>query len=170
MPSLRPSVCSGLVALAWAAMTSGCQAGSETFVGDRLPMLCDGIYWTCNVSAACTIDEDHFLEGSFPGTHRFLVHTDELSSGLLSLRLYFEEMRAPGTELLAQVYEPACLVDGELGRVHYEDVDLFDEAGDDRVLDLELEVEERGEHLVEIYSDASASFLLTVDGLGGAAE
>ena len=43
------------------------------------------------------------------------------------------------------------------------DVDLFELAGDDGVLDFELRLPEAGDHLVELYSDMAAEFLLTVD-------
>lgn len=89
-----------------------------------------------------------------------------LSPSLSSKR----EMRVPvvaidvhswvGTELLAQAYEPECV---DVYQVFFQDVDVFEEAGDDNTIAVELDAQPPGEHLIEIYSDCAADFLLTAD-------
>ena len=71
-------------------------------------------------------------------------------------------MEAPGTELIVQAYEPGCTLNTEKSQAHMEDVDIFKKAGDDRVLQFDLFAQEAGEHLIEVYSDASADYLVVV--------
>ena len=40
---------------------------------------------------------------------------------------------------------------------------LFDLAGDDGIIEAHLDVEGRGDHLVEFFSDMTARFLLVID-------
>ncbi|MBW2256295.1 MAG: hypothetical protein JRI25_17095, partial [Deltaproteobacteria bacterium] len=61
--------------------------------------------------------------------------------------------------------EPDCSLDTDFARVHLEDVDLFEEAGQDRTLLFELEAADAGEHMLEIFSDASAVYLLIAEPL-----
>ena len=72
-------------------------------------------------------------------------------------------MEAPGTELLVQMFEPNCTMGTANSRAVLTDVDLFEEAGDDRTIIFELSVLDDGEHLVEIFSDASATYLLVIE-------
>lgn len=147
--------------LFWGAV--GCATGEASFVGKRLPNLCSESYYTCAVTAGCLLDDQHYVRGTFPGARRVVVQS-ELEDANYRVRLYLSDMQAPGTELLLQFFEPDCSLNGTSGRVHLEDVDLFAEAGQDRTLIFDdLQVGEAGEHLVEIFSDASAEYLLIVE-------
>jgi hypothetical protein len=139
-----------------------CKTGEEAFVGDRLLSLCDEAYWICGVAAGCVLNQKHYVEGVFPGVRRVVVVTKK-ANAKVQVRLFFSNTESPGTELLVQLYEPDCTVYPDFGQAHLIDVDLFDEAGDDRTLVFNLEALEIGEHLLEIYSDASIEYLLVVD-------
>lgn len=139
-----------------------CLSAEEEFTQDRLLTLCEENYHICQKPAGCVLDEDHFVEGVFPGTRRVVVVSDEVD-GEFRVRVFFKSTLSPGTELLVQMYETNCTLNAALAQERIVDVDIFEESGDDRVLDFELKVQQKGEHLVEIYSDASAEFLLTVD-------
>lgn len=151
-----------VLVLALAGSLPACLTSEEAFVGGRLPSLCDEAYWICNVTAGCILDNDHYIEGSFPGTHRVVVVADDVNAPLQA-RLFFTEMESPGTELLLQVSEPDCTLNADVARAHLHDMDLFEEAGDDRTLIFDLTVLDAGEHLVEVYSDASVGFLMVVE-------
>lgn len=125
-------------------------------------MLCEHAYPVCDLTAGCVLDDAHYLSGSFPGTRRFLVELDEEGTEL-TLTLLARELIAPGSELLVRMYEPDCTVDTQDGQVHLQDVDLFEEVGDDRLIELQLIGSDSGEHMLELYSDASFSYLLTID-------
>ena len=145
------------------SLLTSCVTGTSTFVGDRLPHLCSESYSTCGVSAGCALDDGHYVEGTFPGARRVVVFSEQPDTAF-RVRLYLETTQAPGTELLVQLYEPDCTLDTVGARTHYEDIDLIAEAGPDRTILLDdMIVAQRGEHLLEIYSDMSAAYLLIVD-------
>ena len=150
-----------IVCLLALGILSACESGEEAFLDDRLILPCQQAYHICNVPAGCVIDKNHYVEGVFPGTRRLVVKT-ETRDVKLDVKLYIRSMAAPGTEILVQASEPDCTLDTSRAREHRIDVDIFKEAGDDRTLGFDLEVSEKGEHLLELYSDASAEYLLIV--------
>jgi hypothetical protein len=155
------SICA-IVCLLGVQWLIACQTGEEAFVNDRLLDLCEQAYYICDVPAGCVLDKNHYIKGAFPGTRRFVVRTEERDVRL-DVKLYISGMEAPGTEILVQAREPDCTIDDFKAKDERLDIDIFEEAGDDRVLAFSLEVAEKGEHLVEIYSDASADYLIIVE-------
>ena len=129
---------------------------------ERTPVFCDRSYWICDVTAGCQLDDEHYVSGAFPGTRRLLVETAPERS-VIQMQLFLSELLSPGTELVVQLRAPDCSLNAELGRVHLVGADLAAEAGSDQTLTLTLHAGEPGEHLVEIYSDAIADYLLVVD-------
>ncbi len=140
-------------------MLVSCQTAEEAFVGDRLLSLCDESYSICGKPSGCVLDGNHFAESAFPGTTRVVVATDDAESSV-SVRLFLSKMESPGTQLIVQLYEPDCSLETNFARASLEDVDIFKEAGDDRTLLFDFKTFQEGEHLLEIFSDASAEFLL----------
>jgi hypothetical protein len=138
----------------------GCITAENAFLAGRLPMLCDQSYYTCNVTAGCELDDDHYVKDSFPGTRRVILTSTDADSEW-QVRLFLTDLRAPGSELLIQLYEPTCTLDVNNARVYYEG-DVFEEAGNDRSLVYDLTVFGIGEHLLEIYSDATTGYDLVV--------
>ncbi len=147
--------------LAFAVLVS-CQTAQEEFIGDRLLEICNDSYMLCNFPTGCVLNGNHYVKGSFPGVRRVVVESDERDAEF-SVRLFLKNMKGSGTEMLVQLYEPDCTVNTVEGRLHLEDVDIFDEAGDDHTLMFELGVEGEGEHVLEIYSDASTEYLLIAE-------
>lgn len=143
-------------------LASSCLTAEEEFVQDRLLNMCDEAYYICRVTAQCVLDTKHYVESKFPGELRFVVLTKEPNE-TVRVRILLSTQEAPGTEILLQIYEPNCTLDPAKGREHMEDVDIFEEAGDDKVMIFELTAENEGEHLVEVFSDASSEFLLVID-------
>ncbi len=144
------------------ALLAGCQAGEDAFVGDRLHILCDEAYWVCGAASGCVLDENHYVEGVFPGTRRVTVKTEDVNTEV-QVRIYFSTMESPGTEFLIQLYEHDCTLNSELAAEHLVDVDVFEKAGDKRTLYFDLLVAQAGEHLLEIYADVSAEYVMLVD-------
>ena len=138
---------------------AGCVTDEDAFTSGRLQTLCNESTPICNVQASCTLDNSHYLEGSFPGGLRLLVRSERGGAQLI-LRMFFTEMIYPGAELLVQAYDPGC---GDHKEEHLENIDPFELAGDDRVLQFELDLPVSGDHLLEIFSDMSAEFLLTAE-------
>ena len=158
---MKPTVHRLLMILAagvvlWGA---GCTSAQESFTGGRIQNLCSESLVICSGNAGCTLDDKHYFEGVFPGTIRVVVHS-ELPDGTLTLRFLLTDMKAPGTEIVMQAYEPGC---GDLDEERVKDVDLFDLAGDEGILEFDLSLKNAGDHLLEIFSDMSSGFLLTTE-------
>jgi hypothetical protein len=143
-----------------AALGAGsCISASDTFVGARLEDLCNGAIPACDLKASCVLAEDRFIRRQFPGGERLVVRTD-LPDQLVRVRLLLGDLVSPGTELVIEARSPTCAASD---RQRLVDVDLFQLAGDDLTLDLELALPEPGDHLVELFSDMSASYLLLIE-------
>ena len=150
-----------LLSMAVTVTVSACQSGAEAFIDNRLLSVCDEAYQICGFPAGCVLDRDHYIEGVFPGSRRFVVVT-ESRDVKITVRLYFETQVAPGTQLLIHAYEPDCTVNKSKAETILENVDIFKKAGSDRMLEFEMETADEGEHLVELSSDAAAEYLLVV--------
>lgn len=154
--------------LVFVALLSCSDVSSASFVGTRLPDLCTDAYFLCGLTAGCRLDADHYVLGEFPGARRVVVVSDAQDTHW-RVRLFLTTTGSPGTELLIQLHEPDCTTDATAGRVHLIDVDLIEEAGLDRTLVFEdLYLSQRGEHLLEVFSDAHAEYLLVVEQIGTA--
>ena len=140
-------------------LVAACQTPQEEFAAGRLEKLCDGSIPICSVQASCVVGSRDYLAAKFPGGQRFVVQANELDNDVV-IRLYFEEMIFPGTEFQLKLYGPGCAT---LETEQVLDVDLFERAGDNRIVEFSLPVAEAGDHLLEVYSDMAASYLLTVD-------
>lgn len=141
-------------------MAGGCSS-EDLFAQGRVNEPCSAVYPTCHTqyAAGCYLDADRYTEGQLPGMRRVLVSTNQVDQ-IIRVRLFFREMVFPGTEILVQAYEPDC---GDVSRDLRQDIDVFEEAGDDFTLIFDLEAEMPGDHLVELYSDCSADYLLTAE-------
>jgi hypothetical protein len=141
-----------------AALTT-CFSQEEEFALGRLENPCAGSIPICAFHAACVLGRKDFLSGQMPGGQRFIIQSDRLDRRLV-IRLLFTEMIYPGTEFLLNLYTPGC---GSRETEHIIDQDLFARAGDDRIVTFIMPLEEEGDHLLELFSDMSAAYLLTID-------
>ena len=141
------------------ALLLGCQQADDEFTQGRLETFCDGAIPICSVQAACKVSNTEYLRARFPGGQRFIVQADEYDTRLV-IRLYFEEMVYPGTEFSLKLYGPGCSTRETKDVL---DVDLFERAGDDQVVTFILPVKEPGDHMLQMFSDMAAGYLLTVD-------
>jgi hypothetical protein len=139
-----------------------CLTAEEEFVQDKLYSICDEAYWHCGLATGCILDSDHYADGQFPGVRRVVVETKENDVDV-QVRIFIGDALSGGTEMLVQLYEADCSLDRNFGKAQLIDVDLIDEAGDDRVLTFNLHVMQEGEHLLEVYSDMTASFLMIAE-------
>ncbi|MDF1562000.1 MAG: hypothetical protein P1V51_03105 [Deltaproteobacteria bacterium] len=151
--------------LALVVVLAGLGCTDETlFTQGRIEDLCNGVVPSCKKQAGCVLDDEHFTRGVFPGEQRIVVRSITRDARLI-VRLLFVEMVYPGTEILVQAFSPDCgdvsmeqvVVDGP------EDIDLFEYAGDDRIIEFHLDLPEAGDHLLEIYSDMAADYLVTTE-------
>lgn len=97
----RPALAGSLL-LAAALFVGGCSFGSEaTFTRGAALDACDGAIPVSNTTAGCRlIEEDSYIEGSFPGTLQVIVPTE--GEAVIRLRILWRTMHSPGgnTEIL----------------------------------------------------------------------
>ena len=148
-----------LIVLTLLLMAGGCQTAQEEFAADRLEKICDGAVPICQSTAACVLGRRDYLSGEFPGGQRFIVQTDQLDK-TIAVRVLFERMVYPGTEFMLQLFGPGCT---SLETEQILDVDLFERAGDDQVLTFVFPIDEPGDHMLELFSDMAATYLLAIE-------
>lgn len=139
-------------------MLSSCGDDQSVFTGQRLEQRCNSSIPACGTRASCVIGNDEYYSGQFPGGLKTIVRTDT-DNATLVVRFLLTDMVFPGTELQVAAYTPGC---DDFDEAHEKDIDLFELAGDDRIIEYEMDLDGRGDHLVEIFSDMSASYLLTL--------
>ncbi|MCB9548363.1 MAG: hypothetical protein H6706_21350 [Myxococcales bacterium] len=144
---------------ALAALALGCASAEEEFTAGRLETLCGGAIPICRQRAGCVLDGASFARGRFPGAQQVIVRAPA-ADARLRVRLLLNDLVHPGTELLVQVHGLGC---GGVEQARLVDVDFFRLAGDDGVLDFTLPLDEAGDHLLEVYADMSAAYVIQVD-------
>ena len=138
---------------------SGCLSREENFTQGRLETLCEASLPICKTRVTCTLDEQHYLTGVFPGAQRAVVYTPHPRT-TITTRILLDDQIYPGTEFFIRAYQVGCVgVEEE----RLADVDVFQRAGDDRVLEFTFILEGRGDHLIEWFSDATASYAVAID-------
>ncbi len=139
-------------------VASGCVDDSRVFTQGRIEDLCNESIPICGRQAACILGGDEFFSGRFPGGQRVIART-EFEKQEMIIRFLLDDLAFPGTEIQVLAYSPDC---GSYDEEHPRNIDLFELAGDDRVIEFKLDVATRGDHLVEIFSDMSASYDMTL--------
>lgn len=148
-----------LTAALSAIALAACQTPEDEFTAGRLETPCDGTLPICAVRAGCVLDYGNFVRGAFPGAVRVVVRA-ERDRAILRLRLLLDDQLYPGTELLIQAHGIGC---GAVEQIREVDIDLFARAGEDQTLEYTLPLPGRGDHLLELFSDMSARWVLAVD-------
>ncbi len=137
----------------------GCVSDEAVFTQGRLQAFCDRTIPMCSTRATCLIDDESFVKSQFPGGVRSVVR-NTFDDDRLVVRILLTEALAPGTVLQVDLQSADC---GQVDMERIADVDLFQEAGNDRVFEFELDFHGRGDHLLSVFSDMNAQYLLTVD-------
>lgn len=146
-------------ALALALLLPACRFGSEAaFAGERILDTCDAEIPVCNTTAGCRlVEEDHYTEGAFPGLKQVIVPT--AGEAIVRVELYWRDQKAAGADTEIVWFEPACT---ELFTYQSQGANIFEDTNAQGVFVQEKRVFQRGDHLVEVRSDATAEYLLRV--------
>ena len=147
------------IALLTLCAVSGCISREESFTAGRIEQLCEASLPICNTRVTCSAGEDTYLTGAFPGAERAMLYTPHPLT-TVTLNFLIDEQIFPGTEMLVRAHQIGCV---EIEEERLVDVDIFQRAGDDRILSFSFDLEGRGDHLVEWFSDATATYVMTVD-------
>jgi hypothetical protein len=147
-------------ALAFLGLWSGCGFGSEAaFFGPRLLDTCDLELPVCNTTAGCKlVEEDRYIEGSFPGQKSLIVPT--AGEATIRVSIYWRTQLGPGADTEIIWNEPACV---DVTRYESQGADVFADSNAKGIFIQERKVFREGEHLIEIRSDATADYLLKTD-------
>ena len=141
-----------------AVFVGGCGIGPESNFTLGLELdRCDGTFPACQTTAGCFLNEDRYLEGSFPGTRQFIVPSR--AEAIIRVDIFFRSQVSTGFDTEVLWSEPGCF---DTYQYRSEGRDVFLEAGNDRILTVSQQVFLEGEHLVEVFSDAVADYLLRV--------
>jgi hypothetical protein len=140
--------------------SSGCSFGSEAaFIDTRVLDTCDLEVPVCNTTAGCKMtEEESYLEGDFPGVRTFIVPTE--GEATIRISLYWREQLGPGADTEFIWHEPACV---DSFRFESQGRDIFADSNEQGIFVQEKKVFREGEHLIEVRSDATASYLLRTD-------
>jgi hypothetical protein len=129
-------------------------AGSDyTPCEDNVPAACSKV-----PVVGCTMGENKYIEGDFPGYRNFLVTTP--ADTTIVVKLFFKTRTHPGEDTEIIWYEPGCF---DSYNYESEGDDIFAIAGGDRVFAQEQEVKREGDHVIEIFSDARTHYFARVE-------
>jgi hypothetical protein len=159
--ALRRAITAGLCALLASAALTGCVPDSEDlFIDNRTYVPCNGQVPVCVTQAGCVLDSTSYTRGNFAqgSTLRTIVRNTVPS--VIEVQLYFRTEGSPGTDTEVAWNEVGCRT-----RVSQQSggIDVFAEAGEGRIWKRKQEVFTPGDHLVEVFSDAQAEYLLKVN-------
>lgn len=146
-----------LVAAVALAAGLGCGVDAGDFIQGAEYDPCQANIPVCQTTAGCSVNEATYLEGDFPGMRTFVVNTPADTE--IEIRLFFSTRRHPGEDTEIRWYEPGC---GDYYAWESLGVDLFAKAGSDRVFSQTHKVRVSGDHLIEIYSDATCHYFVRV--------
>jgi hypothetical protein len=152
-----------LLAVAVSAISlAGCVSAEDSFIGGREEILCLSGYPVCAAIAGCEITRDTYVVTSFPGNQQFIFRSGE-ADAIVRVALFFRTERFPGSEVLVRLHTPDC---GDYEEAQTFSDDPFEEAGDDRTLEFDLDAGGEGTHLLEVFSDATATALIRAEIVG----
>ena len=136
----------------------GCTTAEEIFTEGRIENRCNDSVPVCGSQAGCVLGTDQFLAGRFPGGQRVVARTETDLTRVVVRFLLIDRVFA-GTQIITRAYDTGCT---DFDDKRHEDRDLFELSGDEGILEFHLDVEGRGDHLIEVFSDMGSGFLMTV--------
>lgn len=141
---------------------TGCVTAEDRFVQGRREVLCLTEFPVCDSVAGCELNRDVYVVTAFPGEHQFIFRTAE-ADAIVKVGVFFRDRTFPGTEVITRLHTPEC---GNYDEDTTHSDDTFQEAGDDRTLEFELDAGGEGTHLLEVFSDSSATALVGAEIIG----
>lgn len=149
---------SAAVLAAAAALAAGCGLPEAEFIAGADYEPCMANIPVCRGTAGCTLTENKYLEGDFPGYRNFVVTSP--ADTKIRLKFFFKTRKHPGEDTEIIWYEPGC---SDSHKWESGGADLFLKAGGDRIFEVEQKVKRSGAHLIEIDSDATTHYFLRVE-------
>lgn len=163
LPAMKRSTSRALATAGLALwLCTGCVTAEDRFVQGRKEILCLTEFPVCDAIAGCELTREVYVATAFPGEHQFIFRTAE-ADVIVGVSVFFRERTFPGTEVITRLHTPDC---GNYDEDTTHSDDTFQEAGDDRTLDFELDAGGEGDHLLQVFSDSSATALIRAEIIG----
>ncbi len=145
-----------LVLLFMCGGLASCVNAEDVFTEGRLENICNDTIPACNKQASCILTNEDYYDGNFPGGLTVVART-ETDDATMFARFLLIEPVAPGTELQVQIRTPDC---SDITEAHLENIDLIEYAGDDLIIEFEIPMPGRGDHMIEVFSDMTSKFYM----------
>lgn len=141
------------------AALCACATAEDGFTQGRSADPCSGNVPVCSSFAGCVLDDLNYTSGDFAqgAARRVIVRTTVPSE--IEVQLFFRTLGSPGLDTEISWYEVGCR---DRKSESSGGADVFAEAGPSRVWSRKATVFQAGDHLVEVFSDAQAGYLLKV--------
>jgi hypothetical protein len=138
---------------------SACMTAEDIFTSGRIENICSNAIPTCADVAGCVLNSDQYLRGEFPGGQVVIVRTEVDQARVVARFLLSQEMY-PGMLMSVSACSTGC---GQCDEEINKDQNLFKLAGDDGILEYHLDIQGRGDHKVEFFSDMASKYLFTIE-------
>lgn len=139
------------------SVVAGACDGFGDFVGDRMLLRCQDTFPVCQTTAGCVVNEDQYLEGSFPGQRSFIVQAP--ADSVIVVEMLLTDQTASGFDTEIRWNEPGCF-DFQTWNSFGQDIFLL--AGQNNILSEGRQIFESGDHLIEVFSDAVVEYQLRI--------
>lgn len=110
--------------------------------------------------AKCILDAERYTRQRFPQASPFRFLVEAPAQARIAVSLFFAEQQSAGSDTQIYWNEPGC-ADAE--RWASEGEDLFARAEDTGFMTEAAQVQQSGEHLIEVFSDLQGEVLISVD-------
>jgi len=145
--------------LGWCAIAalSGCDVRQQ-FIGTRIADECNGTWNVCDTTVGCFLGDQSYIEGRFPGVNKAGIQLFEPSEVTVTLML--SEVGGEGETTVFNFFESSC---GSRHRVEVTGKALVNENQQTGWVSRTAELSGVGDHLIDIESDARATYLMKID-------
>lgn len=109
----------------------------------------------CGTIAHCILDNNEYLQGTFPGSQVFLIRVD--APKMITFSFEFTNRISAGTMLTLSSTEPGC----SQTSTYMSMSDIFKQAGASGIITFPVTMTEPGDHLIQFNSDAYCSYQLS---------
>jgi hypothetical protein len=140
------------------AVVFSCGSPEGNFTSGRIEDPCAGTWPVCNTVAGCILGETNYAGGNFPGSFTFIVST--LAPSTISVNVFLQNVTGAGSTTTITWFETGCTASfpqQTLGSV------FVGESQQQGFFTASQAVVGVGDHEITIVSDATASFLFSVN-------